>query len=182
MTLQRWTLRCYRLTYRAISSLMPTLNTSVHRCLRWRSPLTLKTNNKRQWPLFLYHLLAFCPPRPATSALFQDRNGEDREQGPRSSWVPRDQESFLSKDPLFFFFFFIFFFLWFSSWFWVWTQNNTSEAKTDVCSGHPMLNIARHYLKAVQIIILLKTSYAEFLHASSKTTEREEKNKGRKSW
>lgn len=48
-------------------------------------PLTLKTNNKRQWPLFLYHLLAFCPPRPATSALFQDRNGEDREQGPRSS-------------------------------------------------------------------------------------------------
>lgn len=42
-----------------------------------------------------------------------------------------------------------------------------------------MSNIARHYLKAVQIIIMKKNSYAEFVHASSKTMETGDKNNGK---
>lgn len=71
-------------------------------------PLTLK-QNKRQWPLFLYHLLAFCPPRPATSALFQDRNGEDREQGAQIQLSPTWPGVLSQQRPALFFLFLCFF-------------------------------------------------------------------------
>lgn len=77
------------------SSLTPPLNTSTRLCLRWRCPI-------RHWPLFLYHLLAFSPPPPVSSALFQDRKGgrlRTRRPDPAESLLMRSL--FSAKSPFF---------------------------------------------------------------------------------
>lgn len=93
MTLQRWTLRCYRLTYRAISSLMPTLNTSVHRCLRWRSPPHSQTKQKTVATLFI------TPPGFLSSSSCQLCLVSGREWGRPRTGGPDPTESHVTRSP-----------------------------------------------------------------------------------
>lgn len=142
----------------------PRLNASTHLCPRWRCP------KKTLAPLFI------SPPGFLSSSSCQlclvsgQERGKTENGAPRSCWVPLDEESFLSKES--------FFFSWISSWFWAWTQNNTSVTKTDICSiTH--VEYCEALFKGSSNNYNDKNSYAEFVHASSKTMETGDKNNGK---
>lgn len=145
-----------------VSKTASSLISSFH-APRWPPPMSeMEVSKKTLAPLFLYHLLAFCPPPPVSSASIQDRNGGRlRTGGPRScckspSWL---ESPFFCKSFL----------------------GSRSELKILLndrdwnLSDRPCWIFGRHYLKAVQIIVMIKNSYAEFVHASSKTMQKGDK-------
>lgn len=76
---------------------------------------------------------------------FRTGKGKTENRRPRSCRVPHDKKSFLNKES---------FFVWISSWFWAW---GIPQWPRPTVAQSPMLNIVRHCLKGVQIIIMLKT-------------------------